>query len=1119
MSPDAADIFDRAQGSARVGDHEEAERLLKHYLVKEPDDRRAHLLLGATLAKEGKINEAADEFTTMLAKNPRDVEALNNLAVIYRRQDKLQDALSVLMEAIDIEPTRAEFHYNVGNIHKQLGNPKAASMAYARVVELNPEYVNAYNNLGTIYEQLDEYEKAYNMFRKGLSLDHNNPTLHFNYGVALEANGRLEDALTQYKAAVRSKPGWCQAMNNMGIIYFKQGQCAKAMDTFKRILRVDSHNAEAFNNMGVVQNEQGKTKEAVINYRRAIECDPGYVKAVVNLEQTLENSGDFADAVLELEKLTKLVPNSADLHCRLASLYLKLDRYPEAMEQSRAALEWEPENIQALRIQGATQRMMGNDGEAKKVFQKILSLDPGNYTFQLDLADIHFKHKEYKQAEARILAYLQRRPKDRDAKMLLARVYAAMGNRTHAVQIFEELARNDPNDTEALAAAAELHKDAGEVEKALRTADKLVNLQGKRATSGDLSDLNNSLSFYENAVKAYSSDTTDLWSKNLKLLSEAASEKDTAKNEEDLFLGSLEKAPAVDEETEALFIEDSEVEAEDEEDLFLEDEVPLMEEEQLPDLSLDHLAEGGGGYSGGDASREAGSEAADGPDYPEFSPEAFSPEPQYPQEQAETPPPRQQYQPPETPPQPRQPPYPQEQKPQEQQAETPRQPQEAQQPQEQAETPPRQQYQPPEAPPPQYPQPQQQYPQPPPYYPPQQPQAEQRPPEAPPHPQQPQAPQAQQQYPPPQYPQPQQQYPQPQAPQPQQQYPQPQAPQPQQQYPQPQAQQPQAQEPPRPKADYPRDEYDSLPIEEGDEEPVSLLDDGEETPEEWDEDIRNGELPGDEPVENGKPEEEPAEALPGEVSEGEEWPQLEEAADDEFEPETGLEAESEEAEPEAPQFELDEPDEFGELEPEIPGSEDEIGDGGEIDGPEDEPVFGAEESENLDALSPGALEEASGFEPEAVQNSEAPDAPVFGGEGEKEEKKEFGKDSIVGLMNYLKGLAGGLPDKQRENFMKSDARLSMEYVINNLSGKQGLLKELKQKAPERRRGDGSSSPPAGKDRRNPHPDREKVAGTLSYLGDLSSAIPDKNLFAALKQKVQSIMARIKMVTDKRKDNA
>jgi tetratricopeptide (TPR) repeat protein len=598
MGFDLQDILDRAKGSVRVGDHAEAERLLKQYLAKEPDDRAAHLLLGTTLAKAEKIKEAEDEFTTMVAKDPQDVEALNNLAVIYRRQERYQEALGTLMDAIEVDPTRAEFHYNIGNINKQLGNLKAAAMAYAKVVELNPSYVHAYNNLGTIYDQLHEYDRAFNMFKKGLSLDRNNPTLHFNYGVALEANGRLDDALNEYQASLRSKPGWFQAMNNVGIIYFKQGNHAKAVETFNKILQADSNNAEALNNIGVVQADQGKTKEAMEKYRQAIEADPKYIKAVINLERAMEDSGDLADAIIELEKIIKLVPTSTDLSCRLASLYVKLERFPEALQQAKTALDWEPENIQALRIMGTTQRMTKRDADAQKTFEKILTLDPGNYGFQLDLADIHFKRKEFTIAEKYIKSFLTRRPTDRKAKMLLGRLYAAMGNKPHAIQVFAELSSTDPTDSEALTAMAELHKDSGETEKALRTADQLVNLQGQRATADDLTGLNESLEMYENAVKAYTSEAEKMWEKNLQILQEAVSE-ETAEPTP-LLLSAGENETYVDEETETLFIEDPELGLQEEEtetlplDNPLDNEMPLIEEEHLPTMTLDNLAEGGG---------------------------------------------------------------------------------------------------------------------------------------------------------------------------------------------------------------------------------------------------------------------------------------------------------------------------------------------------------------------------------------------------------------------------------------------------------------------------------------------------------------------------------------------
>jgi hypothetical protein len=292
------------------------------------------------------------------------------------------------------------------------------------------------------------------------------------------------------------------------------------------------------------------------------------------------------------------------------------------------------------------------------------------------------------------------------------------------------------------------------------------------------------------------------------------------------------------------------------------------------------------------------------------------------------------------------------------------------------------------------------------------------------------------------------------------------------------------QQPPRQQApNMPDDSYlPPIDEEEEEDETVSFVDDGEETAETWDKDI------GEE-AENIEPRtSEPEEDTGGEEPEN-------------FEPE--IPTPEEEPEGEIPLLE------FG-------------GETGEFPSDGEEVLFGDAETENLEAPAetPAGAEEKEKekAEMEAEKPPEFEEPKTEAPENSPEKENKLTKSSIIDLMKYLKGLAGDLPDTKRENFMKSDARLSMEYVINTLDGKEGLFKGVRQKKPERR-GSDRRSLPAGGDRRNPYPDREKVAGTLSYLGELSSGLSDKNLFAALKQKVQRIMARIKNVTDKRKKDA
>jgi Flp pilus assembly protein TadD len=243
-------------------------------------------------------------------------------------------------------------------------------------LELDPDYTAAYNLQGIAWSRLGNGKKALAAFRKGKSLDKENPVLHFNLGIALETWGQPEKAPPRYRAAFRFHPGWLEVMNALGLNLFKQEDYAGANRSFSRVLKFDPANAEALNNKGVVLADQGRHKEAIRKYRAALEIDGSYVKAGLNLSRALEETENFAAALEELERLADLAPTDWEVRTRLAALYHKLERYDEAMDQARAILEKSPDNIQALRIEGAVQGIQGNDEEAKNIFEYITSMNP-----------------------------------------------------------------------------------------------------------------------------------------------------------------------------------------------------------------------------------------------------------------------------------------------------------------------------------------------------------------------------------------------------------------------------------------------------------------------------------------------------------------------------------------------------------------------------------------------------------------------------------------------------------------------------------------------------------------------------------------------------------------------
>ncbi|GHU82251.1 hypothetical protein FACS189468_6270 [Spirochaetia bacterium] len=133
-------------------------------------------------------------------------------------------------------------------------------------------------------------------------------------------------------------------------------------------------------------------------------------------------------------------------------------------------------------------------------------------------------------------------------------------------------------------------------------------------------------------------------------------------------------------------------------------------------------------------------------------------------------------------------------------------------------------------------------------------------------------------------------------------------------------------------------------------------------------------------------------------------------------------------------------------------------------------------------------------ESEISQESAAPEEP----------EKKLSREELLDLLHYLKGLTDFLPEKKRETFMQSNARLSLDYVIDVLEGRKGLDQETEAPLPVPAPGT-----PAEEAGTTGAPKPVELAGTLAYLGELASTLPGSDLAALITRKIDTIMTEIR----------
>jgi tetratricopeptide (TPR) repeat protein len=124
---------------------------------KSPED---HLLLGESLARKGKTDEAIVQFEKAIEMRPDYVEAYTNLGAAYGQKGIIGQSISASMRAVELDPHNATAYYNLGNAFGKAGDYEEAFAAFYKAIELDPGYAEPHYGLAVCYYATGHYTRA-----------------------------------------------------------------------------------------------------------------------------------------------------------------------------------------------------------------------------------------------------------------------------------------------------------------------------------------------------------------------------------------------------------------------------------------------------------------------------------------------------------------------------------------------------------------------------------------------------------------------------------------------------------------------------------------------------------------------------------------------------------------------------------------------------------------------------------------------------------------------------------------------------------------------------------------------------------------------------------------------
>lgn len=278
--------------------------------------------------------------------------------------------------------------------------------------------------------------------------DELSPDWKVNWDLArqLYRENKFREALVQYELLLAQKENIDEARWEYTSILLHLERWQKAEHELHRLISSEPDNKKYLFALARVYLSSGKLDHAIMLYDqlyRDASDKPDTVRSLEGLAAAVELQNDNNALFPLIEKLIALKPNDIILQKKIITLSLQMEKLDTAEDLLRTLEKRDPNDNFVLMGLAELLEKKGNMDEASVYWQKLISVDPGNF-------EAHDK---------------------------LVRYYKEKSNWQMSLKHVEQLLKNQPNDVELLETAAEMNLKTGRVDKALEYYDYLLAIK------------------------------------------------------------------------------------------------------------------------------------------------------------------------------------------------------------------------------------------------------------------------------------------------------------------------------------------------------------------------------------------------------------------------------------------------------------------------------------------------------------------------------------------------------------------------------------------------------------------------------------------------------------------
>ncbi|CAA0095597.1 Beta-barrel assembly-enhancing protease [Halioglobus japonicus] len=433
---------------------EQALKILETVQEIEPDSANAHFELGAGLLSAGQGEAANRQFEAALTLDPTlEQAALLRIQYLHQIED-FSNAIVAAQNNAHHHPESVLAHNLLGQNYLANEQVEEAAAAFEKALSLAPGDPAANHALALIEQGQGNTAASRARYQTVLAEkpDHL-PTLLHQAVLAAEPGNESEMA-AQLQYAIEVHPGALEPRLMLARYYLWENKPGKIPALLAMLPEAKRQSPEALHLTAVSQISQQLYSKAMYNLEKLVKSRPGSALVHHLLGTAAAGTGDMELAKAELQHAAELDENFAPTIVSLARLAWfegDTDRFNRYLKRlSRLA----PDAPDVLRLQAIAAQRDGNPEQAIALSRQALQRSPGTKVM-LELAGYHHASGNSEGAQQVVQDWISNHPTDAEARLVLATQLADAGQIKDATLHFQEVVKQQPQNTLALNFLAE----------------------------------------------------------------------------------------------------------------------------------------------------------------------------------------------------------------------------------------------------------------------------------------------------------------------------------------------------------------------------------------------------------------------------------------------------------------------------------------------------------------------------------------------------------------------------------------------------------------------------------------------------------------------------------------